>query len=168
MVETFCLCWGNLFRTYQPSACALRRISVFRPVRKAFIGVPGSDSSSVNSHTMASSSEKPESDSTERVPFKLSTTMPSWRKSAGIERTLRSPILNETMARSSSRRCTRRMSTSNSSATSGRVSHWPTSSTVSFTSQGSHKFLIRAEIWMKPTSAVPISHSSSVNFLVSL
>ena len=65
----------------QSSAAALRRISVLRPVRSASIGVPGSESSGVKSHSIAASSVNPASDRTVSVPCSEARTVHGWSAS---------------------------------------------------------------------------------------
>ena len=65
-------------RPSELGGCARRRISVLRPARSASIGVPGSESSGVKSHSMASSSVNPASDSTVSVPCSEASTVHGW------------------------------------------------------------------------------------------
>src|SRR3954453_8174568 len=69
---------------YRASAWARRVTSVCRSPRSAATGVPGSESSSVNSQSKASCSLKPPSNSTVSRPGRCRSTAPSCRKSAGI------------------------------------------------------------------------------------
>src|SRR5690606_10574491 len=65
-------------RCQRASACARRRASVPRFCASASIGAPGSVSSGVNSQSSASSSAKPQSASTVRVPCRpLWTSLPA-------------------------------------------------------------------------------------------
>src|SRR5215468_1636952 len=107
------------------SAWARRLTSVPRCPQRAWIGVPGSVSSAVNSQRSASSSSNPQSKSTVSVPPSPLTICPPSRKAAGTQR---SPFgrVTATSLRSRSSCFTLLDERLSLTATSGSDSHSPT------------------------------------------